>query len=61
MRHGDNHDKWGSGKGSLNRRSILLGGTTLAAASALGANVPMQVARAQQLPAAQAGPNIHRR
>ena len=31
-----------------NRRSILLGGTTLAAASALGAGAPVQVAQAQQ-------------
>ena len=58
MRHGHNHDKSGSEKGSLNRRSILLGGTALAAASALGASVPIQVAQAQQLPAAQARPNI---
>lgn len=32
---------------SLNRRNILLGGTTLAAASALGASAPTQVAQAQ--------------
>jgi arylsulfatase len=37
---------------NLNRRNILLGGTTLAAASALGANSSVQVAQAQQQPAA---------
>ncbi|CAN7207183.1 arylsulfatase [Bosea sp. LjRoot237] len=45
---------------SVNRRKILLGGTTLAAASALGAATPVQIAQAQQ-PAATAGskpPNI---
>jgi arylsulfatase len=45
-----------------NRRNILLGGTTLAAASAIGAAAPVQVAQAQQQrPAASAGsgkPNI---
>jgi hypothetical protein len=35
----------------LDRRSILLGGTTLAAASALASGHPMQVAQAQQQPA----------
>ncbi|SFD66777.1 arylsulfatase [Bosea sp. CRIB-10] len=45
---------------SVNRRKILLGGTTLAAASALGAATPVQVAQAQQQPAAASGkpPNI---
>ena len=33
------------------RRNILLGGTTLAAASALGAGAPIQVAQAQAQPA----------
>ena len=44
----------------LNRRNILLGSTTLAAASALGAGAPVQVAQAQAQPAAPAGrkPNI---
>jgi arylsulfatase len=39
------------------RRSILLGGTTLAAASALGGGAPMQFAQAQT-PTTQAKPNI---
>jgi arylsulfatase len=46
---------------ALNRRKILLGGTTLAAASAFGAGVPMQIARAQQPPTPQSKatlPNI---
>jgi arylsulfatase len=38
---------------ALNRRNILLGGTTLAAASALGGGAPIGVAQAQQRPAAQ--------
>lgn len=37
--------------GALNRRNILLGSTTLAAASVLGSTAPTQVARAQQQPA----------
>jgi hypothetical protein len=37
---------------TLNRRSILLGGTTLAAASALSAGAQVQVAQAQQQPVA---------
>jgi hypothetical protein len=35
---------------SVDRRSILLGGTSLAAASALGAAASRQVAQAQQPP-----------
>src|SRR5258705_11043460 len=42
---------------TLNRRNILLGGTTLAAASALGASTPMQVVQAQE-PSTQSKPNI---
>src|SRR6187431_2919673 len=48
-------------KRALNRRNILLGSTTLAAVSALGASAPVQVAQAQQQPApaaAGAKPNI---
>jgi arylsulfatase A-like enzyme len=43
---------------ALNRRNILLGGTTLAAASALGAAAPVQVAQAQQPTASGRPPNI---
>jgi arylsulfatase A-like enzyme len=42
---------------AINRRNILLGGTTLAAASALGATAPVKLAQAQQ-PAASGQPNI---
>ena len=41
----------------VNRRGVLLGGTTLAAASALGAGAPMQIALAQA-PSTQSKPNI---
>ncbi len=46
--------------GTFSRRKILLAGTTLAAASALGTGNPIQVAQAQQQPAAPSGrrPNI---
>jgi arylsulfatase len=43
---------------ALNRRKILLGGTTLAAASALGAAAPVQLAQAQQPSASGKPPNI---
>jgi arylsulfatase len=45
---------------ALNRRNMLLGGTTLAAASAMTAGQPIQVAQAQQQPATPSGkkPNI---
>ena len=58
MSNGDNADKLKNS--ALNRRNILLGGTTLAAASAIVANNPVQVAQAQTQPAAPAGrkPNI---
>jgi arylsulfatase A-like enzyme len=42
---------------AINRRSILLGGTTLAAASAIGATAPVKLAQAQQ-PASSGQPNI---
>jgi arylsulfatase A-like enzyme len=42
---------------AINRRNILLGGTTLAAASAIGATAPVKLAQAQQ-PAASGQPNI---
>jgi arylsulfatase len=46
--------------GTLNRRSILLGGTTLAAASALATGASMRVARAQPAPTTPSSrkPNI---
>jgi arylsulfatase len=44
----------------LSRRNVLLAGTTLAAASALGSAAPIQTAQAQQRPATPSGrpPNI---
>jgi len=44
--------------GRLNRRSILLGGTTLAAASALVTGAPIKVAQAQQPAPSGRRPNI---
>jgi arylsulfatase len=59
MPNGDNGDKSSLKNSALNRRNILLGGTTLAAASAIVANNPVQVAQAQTQPAAPGGkPNI---
>ncbi|MGA8651309.1 MAG: arylsulfatase [Xanthobacteraceae bacterium] len=43
---------------AVNRRNILLGGTTLAAASALGAAAPVKLAQAQQPAASGRPPNI---
>src|SRR5262249_54360347 len=46
---------------AINRRNILLAGTTLAAVSALATGSPIQTAQAQQRPAAPAAgqkPNI---
>jgi arylsulfatase len=51
----DNGDKLSLVKNALNRRNILLGGTTLAAASAVASGNPIQVAQAQQQPAAPSG------
>jgi hypothetical protein len=48
-------------QGAINRRNILLGGTTLAAASALAVGDPIRVAQAQQQAVTPAGgkkPNI---
>ncbi len=46
-------------KAAFNRRNMLLGGTTLAAAGAMAANAPMRVAQAQQQPAPSGSkPNI---
>ena len=46
--------------GTVNRRCVLLGGTTLAAATAVNASAPMRVAQAQQPAPASSGrgPNI---
>lgn len=47
MSNKDNRDATGGMKRVLNRRSILLGGTTLAAASAFTAGTPIRIAQAQ--------------
>ena len=57
----DEQDKTKTENRVLDRRKVLLGSTTLAAASALGAGAPVRVAQAQaQPPAAPGGrrPNI---
>lgn len=46
-----NRDQSNLTNGSFNRRNILLGSTTLAAASAIASSNPVQVAQAQQQPA----------
>ena len=53
----DSRDGSSSKDKSLNRRSILLGGTTLAAASVVGAGAPAQQAQAQPAPSGRP-PNI---
>ena len=60
MSNRDSGDKASLKNSALNRRNILLGGTTLAAASAIVANNPIEVAQAQAQTAAPAGkqPNI---
>ncbi len=59
MSNDDNGDKSSLRNSALNRRNILLGGTTLAAVSAIVANNPIQVAQAQTQPVAPGGkPNI---
>jgi hypothetical protein len=61
MSGNDNSVKPNAGHRAVNRRNILLGGTTLAAASAMVAGNPVRVAQAQQQPATSAGgkkPNI---
>ncbi len=47
----NDHEKTEIEEGTINRRSILLGGTTLAATSALSAGASIRVTQAQQLPA----------
>jgi arylsulfatase A-like enzyme len=54
----DAGEKRGLKTNAVNRRNILLGGTTLAAASAIGAAAPVQVAQAQQSTASGRPPNI---
>jgi len=56
----DNRDKSNAKQHSLNRRKMLLGGTTLAAASAIALDNSIQVAQAQQPQAVPSGkkPNI---
>src|SRR5271154_2829102 len=51
----DNEDKSGIKQAALDRRKILLGSTTLVAASAIATGQPLQVAQAQQQPAAPSG------
>ncbi len=55
-----NRDKTNPGSRALSRRNMLVGSTTLAAASALGASAPTRVAQAQAQPAVPSGrrPNI---
>ena len=51
MSSNDNGDKSDLRNRALNRRNILLAGTTLAAASAVASGNPIRVAQAQQQPA----------
>ena len=56
----DNGDKSDLTNRALNRRNILLAGTTLAAASAIASANPVRIAQAQQQPGSPSGnkPNI---
>ena len=60
MSHRDREDDLNLNNGALNRRNMLLGSTTLAAASAFSTSNSVHVAQAQQQPAAPSGrkPNI---
>ena len=60
MPKSESEDKSRLNKHSVNRRNMLLGGTTLAAASAIASGSPVHVAQAQQQPAGSSGskPNI---
>ena len=60
MSHRDREDDLNLNNGALNRRNMLLGSTTLAAASAFSTSNPVHVAQAQQQLAAPSGrkPNI---
>ena len=57
MPKADRGDKPSVNNGKLNRRDILLAGTTLAA-TAIAANSPVQVAQAQTAPPTGGKPNI---
>jgi arylsulfatase len=56
----DNRDGTNAKTSAVNRRNLLLAGTTIATASAVGSAVPMRTAQAQPPPPAPAGrkPNI---
>jgi arylsulfatase A-like enzyme len=58
MSAGQEENSTYSSEGSLSRRSVLLGGTALAAASAMIAGAQVPVAKAQDQPAAGGNPNI---
>jgi arylsulfatase A-like enzyme len=60
MRMDNKGEKPNSKRNALDRRNVLLGGTTLAAASAIASGSRVHVAQAQQPPAASSGrkPNI---
>jgi hypothetical protein len=49
MNNSDNRDETIGRKNAVNRRNVLLGGTTLAAASAIVAGDSARVARAQEV------------
>jgi hypothetical protein len=53
MSSDDIGDKLNLKKDALNRRAVLHGSTTFAAASAIATSNPVQVAQAQQQPAAR--------
>jgi arylsulfatase A-like enzyme len=57
---GGTEGQQGANDTALNRRSILLGGTTFAAVTTMGAGAPMRIAHAQQPAPASSGrrPNI---
>jgi len=56
MSNDESGEKSSLTKSALNRRNVLLGSTTLVAASAIAAQSPIQVAQAQQQPAASGKP-----
>jgi hypothetical protein len=57
----DNEDKSSINKSALNRRNMLLGGTTLAAATAIVTSAPIAATQAQaQQPAPSGSLSVHR-